>query len=282
MSLLDEVRRGGYTSAPHVSDAQVQGWRDELVTRLTGHQPEWPGAPVGLSLDEARRRLDEFEERLRRVEVLAREFGGDPHLFNVREPLAELILIILSRKTPERAYLTAFERLLSTHDSWEEVRALSPERLESLVADGGLGGKKALAIFDALDRVHDACGEHSMEAARSWDDARLERFLTQISEVGPKSALCVMLYAFGRPTLPVDAHVGRVLMRLGLFELLGLELEGMNHKRKQRYLAPLAPPDLRYSLHVNLLVLGRDVCTARKPACSSCPLRALCRTGSAA
>src|SRR3989304_4712994 len=34
--------------------------------------------------------------------------------------------------------------------------------------------------------------------------------------VGPKPAACVLMFAVGRPALPVDTHVGRVAQRLGL------------------------------------------------------------------
>jgi endonuclease-3 len=37
------------------------------------------------------------------------------------------------------------------------------------------------------------------------------------------------------------------------------------------------PPHLRFSLHVNFLSLGREVCTARNPDCSRCPIATHCR-----
>ena len=33
---------------------------------------------------------------------------------------------------------------------------------------------------------------------------------------GSKTAACVLMFALGRPVLPVDTHVHRVAMRLGL------------------------------------------------------------------
>jgi endonuclease III len=42
----------------------------------------------------------------------------------------------------------------------------------------------------------------------------------------------------------------------------------------------MIPPDLRYSLHVTLVALGRDVCHSKRPDCRNCPLLEVCPTGS--
>jgi tetratricopeptide (TPR) repeat protein len=66
--------------------------------------------------------------------------------------------------------------------------------------------------------------------------------------------------------------VGRVLSRLGPYRELGLSLEGRDHKQLQRDLAELIPPNLRYSLHVNLVMHGRTVCRSIGPLCERCEL----------
>ena len=79
-----------------------------------------------------------------------------------------------------------------------------------------------------------------------------------------------MMCSLDRPAFPVDAHVGRVLERLGALRRVGIELAGRDHKVKQRLLWDAVPPALRYPLHVNLLVHGRSVCLPRQT-----PLRRL-------
>ena len=76
-----------------------------------------------------------------------------------------------------------------------------------------------------------------------------------------------MMYSFGRKVFPADTHVGRVLTRIGPYRELGLSLDGLDHKKLQRELAELMPPNLRYSLHVNLVEHGRAVCRSPKPLC---------------
>ncbi len=86
-----------------------------------------------------------------------------------------------------------------------------------------------------------------------------------------------MMYSFGRKVFPADTHVGRVLSRIGPYRELGLSLEGLDHKKLQRELADLMPPNLRRSLHVNLVEHGRAICRGPRPLCEDCELRNLCQ-----
>ena len=280
MSLLDEVRIRGASQEPVFDEETIEQWRVRVADLMTADRAAWPGAPTGLGDLQARQRVEVFEERLRRIDRALRGRYGVPSHHNVADPMAELLLIMLSRKTPERAYLAAFERLLEAVDSWSEIALMDDDTLLEMVEDGGLGGKKVDAIRDMLSRVLDRFDEYSLDGLEGEDDDEVKSFLSGIQEVGPKSSLCVMMYAMGRAAFPVDAHVGRTLMRTGVFELLGLELDALDHKQKQRHMADLVPPELRYSLHVTCLSLGRDVCPARTPKCPGCALASVCVTGS--
>lgn len=279
MSLLEDVREQGYSTEPAFDEQIVDAWREDMIASLMQARAAWPGAPTRLEPEDARATVAVFEETLRRVDARLRETYGVAHHHNVQDPMAEVLLILISRKTPEDAYLRAFERLLGSVDSWQEVRDLDEDELFEMVQDGGLGQKKVTAIRELLELVEDTFGEYSLEATREWEDARLKKFLMSVPEVGPKSALCVMMYAMERAAFPVDAHVGRTLMRMGMFELVGLNLSRLDHKQKQRHLEELVPPDLRYSLHVLCLSLGRDLCGAGRPRCHACPLGSICAHG---
>src|SRR5262249_29404408 len=104
------------------------------------------------------------------------------------------------------------------------------------------------------------------------------KFLCSLPEISRKSAYCIMMYSFGRKVFPVDTHVGRTLARLGPYRELGLSLLGLDHKKLQAELAGLVPPNLRYSLHVNLVAHGREICRAVRPLCDQCEVRNLCST----
>lgn len=282
MTLLEDVREGGYSEEPEIAEQDIKAWRESMEQALVGASRRWPGAPTSMDGEDASRLVELLEEQLREIDLLLRQRYGMPHHHNVSDPLAELLLIILSRKTPEVAYLRAFERLLDSVNSWDEIEGMDEDDLLDMVEDGGLGGKKVVAIQEMLRLVGAKDDAYSMAFVHDLDDAELKSFLMSVPEVGPKSALCVMMYALERAAFPVDAHVGRTLMRMGVFELIGLDLAKLDHKQKQRYLEKLVPPDLRYSLHVLGLSLGRDICGAGTPDCASCPLPELCKTGAEA
>ena len=84
------------------------------------------------------------------------------------------------------------------------------------------------------------------------DEAK--KWLTELPGVGPKTAACVLLFSLGRPALPVDTHVHRVAIRLGLIgpKVAALPAHDM--------LEAQLPPDKFYDFHVTLIRHGRRVC----------------------
>ncbi len=255
-----------HASAPVVPPEATESWRTSMVRTLNDQ---------GVAAGRTRRLVRHIEERLRRVATRAKDAYGTPHLGNWSDPTDELVFIVLSRKTPERAYVPAFAALKHL-GTWEEVLRLGERSVERAIHGGGLEGKKARSIASGLRAVVERFGEADLSLAANLTDEELFTFLLSLPEVGPKSARCVMLYSFGRPTFPVDAHVGRVLARLGGLLDLGIDLTPMDHKARQRALRDAIPPDLRYGLHVNLLTHGREVCGARRPLCDSCVLASEC------
>ncbi|MDB4305987.1 endonuclease III [bacterium] len=203
------------------------------------------------------------------------EIYGSPNLGNKDDPTEEFAYILLSRKTPERAYSASFGAL-SRLGTWDEIAELSPEEIASAIFGGGLEGKKAKAISEGIREIKRRLGRADLSKVAHFDDEALFEFLVSLPEVGPKSALCIMLYGFKREAFPVDAHVGRVLARVGVFKAVGIDLIPSDHKQRQRQLRDRVPPGLRYSLHVNLIAHGRAVCKARKPGCHDCALAACC------
>jgi endonuclease III len=156
------------------------------------------------------------------------------------------------------------------------ILGLGGPRIEQVIRGGGLEAKKARAISAGLKAIADRFGRADLTLARDLEDEELFAFLSALPEVGPKSSRCVMLYSFGRAVFPVDAHVGRVLARLGCMLKIGIDLGPMGHKERQKALVKTVPPDLRYGLHVNLIAHGRTICGARRPLCDLCVLAPRC------
>jgi endonuclease III len=288
LSPLDGLARSGSSqSAPKVPASRVVrvpigdfselnvanrqehlAWSKRLATRLQ--------SSMGLRLEAAESIVERLNSELLVALQLLSAIHGTPDLGNKTDPVDELVYIALSRRTREGAYQAAYDLLKSHYVRWRDLAEAPATEIEILVAFSGLGRRKAKTLKQALAVLITRFGDCTLEPTRSWDDARTAEFLCTLPEIGPKSAACVMVCSLDRPAFPVDAHVGRVLQRLGVFRMLDIELHGTDHKTKQRLLWDAVPPALRYSLHVNLLVHGRVVCLPRKPRCHACVLSERC------
>jgi endonuclease-3 len=213
-----------------------------------------------------RRRVRAIRDRLRAA-------YGRPVLRPHRAPIDELVLTVLSQNTNDRNRDVAYGRLRQRFPGgWALVRDTPVEEVEEAIRPGGLSNTKAARIQEILRAVDDdlAWLEHApLEEARA--------FLTALPGVGRKTAACVLLFAFGRPDVPVDTHVFRVAGRLGLIR------PGAPFDEAHDELTHLAggDPQDAYELHVALIRHGRRTCTARAPRCPECPVRRQCPYGRA-
>jgi len=210
------------------------------------------------------------ETLLREVDHRLRHRYGLSRLGNKDDPLDELIFIILSAKTQESTYTAAFDALKARFSSWDDASHASSEEIEAVIRFAGLSIKKSRALAGLLSAVVSRVASADLTFLRGEDDLAAYRFLRDLPGVGPKSARCVLSYSLGRAAFAVDAHVSRIVRRLGWSSHHRLT------ERVQDDIQALVPPEIRLSLHVNLVNLGRSVCTERSPACQLCVLADLC------
>ncbi len=186
-------------------------------------------------------------------------------------PLDELILTILSQHTSDINSARAFHELRQRFPTWEAVRRASVADIADAIRSGGLAAQKAPRIQAVLDRILSNGTEAGWtQALNTLPLAEAKARLMALPGVGPKTAACVLLFACGRPALPVDTHVYRVSKRLGLIE------PGVTAEQAHDQIEGLLEPEDVYSFHLNMIAHGRRVCTARKPRCGLCPLRSRC------
>lgn len=210
------------------------------------------------------------EAAVREVDERLRSAYGLSKLGNKEDPLDELIFIILSGKTQESTYSATFDMLKDKYPSWEDASTATSEEIEDVIRAGGLARKKSLAIARLLNSITVRTGRVDLTFLRELDDAAAYDFLRSLPGVGPKTARCVLSYSLDRPAFAVDAHISRIVRRLGWSRHHRLT------ERVQDRLQDMVPEDIRMSLHVNLVVHGRLVCIERNPLCQRCVLLDLC------
>jgi len=207
-----------------------------------------------------RARVTRIRERL--AEVYGVPVAG-PH----GHPIAELVLTVLSQSTNDRNRDVAYLRLRERFGAWEAVRAAPLEEVEEAIRPGGISKVKSARIQAILRAIGDPLDLGWMADAPV---AESQAYLCELPGVGRKTAACVLLFTFGLRDVPVDTHVSRVGLRLGL-----LRPKAPFEELHDAMLA-LTPPGAELELHVNLLRHGRRTCHAQRPACAACALRRMC------
>jgi endonuclease III len=190
-------------------------------------------------------------------------------LGNKPDPLDELIYIMLTVMT-EFGVEGAFANLKRRFPTWVHVLAARGSSLVAVLQPIGLSEQRAKRIRLLLREVRRREGSVHLNRLHTMDDAHVEEYLTTLPGVGKKVARCVMLYSLRRDVFPVDAHILRVLQRLGLAS------DDLSLSNAQDVLQAQVPEFLRYNLHVNLVVHGRTICRARTPKCTECILARQC------
>jgi endonuclease III len=183
------------------------------------------------------------------------------------DPLGELVLTVLSQSTNDRNRDVAYLRLTDRFATWEAVRDGPVEEVEAAIRPGGISKVKSARIQALLRAIGD---DLDLSWMRDAPVARARDFLVALPGVGRKTAACVLLFAYGRRDVPVDTHVSRVGLRLGLLR------PGASFDELHDAMLALTPRGAEWELHVNLLRHGRRTCTARRPACPRCALRRSC------
>jgi len=209
--------------------------------------------------------------RIRAVaEILQRTYGlrsWQPE----EDILSQLIKTILSQNTSDTNSLRAFHRLRERYPAWHEVHRATRFQVADAIRSGGLADIKAGRIKKILTQIYRECPDGDLTFLESWTTDRIRQYLRRFEGVGEKTIACVLLFAMGRPVMPVDTHVRRVSQRLGLIP------PKTDAIAAHRLLQEAVPPSLVYSFHLHLIEHGRKLCRARKPLCRQCPLRKDCR-----
>jgi A/G-specific adenine glycosylase len=162
------------------------------------------------------------------------ENGRDLPWRRTRDPYAILVSEVMLQQTQATRVVP---RYLEWLERWPTVQTLAAATTADVIrAWQGLGYNRRAVNLQRAARVVSTSG---------WPDD-----LTALPGVGPYTAAAVDCFAFGRPKLPVDVNVARVLERTG--------------------------GNFDYTCAQGLMDLGATICIARVPRCGECPLANTC------
>jgi endonuclease III len=176
-----------------------------------------------------------------------------------------LIAVILSAQCTDEAVNRATPELFLRHPDPQSLAQASTAEIEQLIRTLGLFRSKAKSLKK--------CARQLVEEFGGKVPATMVE-LIRLAGVGRKTANVILGHAFDTPGIIVDTHCKRLSQRLGLTrEQDPTKIEGD--------LSRLLPPKEWTGFSHRLIIHGRRVCYARKPACDKCVLSDLCPSSTA-
>jgi len=175
-------------------------------------------------------------------------------------PLELLVATILSAQCTDERVNIVTRSLFQRYRTAEDYARADPASLEREIRSTGFFRAKARAIIAMGQMVVD---KHGGEVPRE------RALLTALPGVGLKTANVVLGNAFGQSAIAVDTHVFRVSQRLGL-------ARSNDPDQVHDQLAEVLPRAKWTRMCHLVQAHGRRTCSARKPLCPACPVRALC------
>ncbi len=196
---------------------------------------------------------------------------GHAH-FSDKDPLSMLVDILLSHRTRNEQTYAAYLALLACFGDWATVRDAPTAEVEETIAAVNWPELKAPRLQAIMRRITAERGELSLDFLRDLPTTEAAAWLGRLEGVGPKTIACVLLFTCRKPILPVDTHVHRVSIRLGL---LGPKVTA---EHAHELLGALLPPDpqIIYDFHRAFLKHGQNPCVYGQPRCERCPLTDCC------
>jgi len=195
--------------------------------------------------------------------LLAGEYPGTARelcALQHRNPFELLCATILSAQTTDERVNMVTPALFARYPTAADLASANPTDVELVVQSTGFYRNKTKSLIGMAQGLVE---RFDGEVPRAIED------LVTLPGVGRKTANVIRSVAMNEPGLPVDTHVGRLSVRLGLTtetDPVKVEFE----------LNDMVPPNERGTFSLRLILHGRRVCDARRPRCHECVLAAFC------
>jgi len=150
--------------------------------------------------------------------------------------------------------------LFAAYPTLEAIAAAKAEDVENYIHSCGFYHAKAKDIVAAANRLVSDFGGRVPDTMEE---------LLSLPGVGRKTANLILGDVFHKPAVVVDTHCIRLSNRMGLADT-------RDPVKIETELREKLPPEKSSDFCHRLVLHGRAVCTARRPACESCPLAGIC------
>lgn len=195
--------------------------------------------------------------RAKRIQdILDRLFPNPEIPLQYQDPYTLLIAVILSAQNTDKKVNQVSPALFAKASNPQQMIALKPEEIATIIKPCGLSNTKAKAIWNLskiLVKQYKGKVPNSLSA------------LETLPGVGHKTASVVVSQGFGQAAFPVDTHIHRCAKRWGLSC-------GKNVQETEKDLKRLFPKKSWNKLHLQIIYFAREYCPARGHKKEQCPI----------
>ena len=205
-------------------------------------------------------------EKMNRVEViessLDRVFPNPKCELNYTKDYELLIAIVLSAQATDKSVNLVTPVLFTRYPTLEELKNANIEDIISIIRSIGTYNRKALYIKEIAN---------ILVSKYNGSVPRDRKSLESMPGVGRKVCNVFLSEWYHIPNIAVDTHVERVSKRLGLSK------DSDNVLDVEKKLCKLFKKEDWSRRHLQLVLFGRYICKSKKPLCSNCEFRDICK-----
>lgn len=191
------------------------------------------------------------------IQILDETIPNPQIPLNYSDPFTLLIATLLSARCTDARVNQITPKLFALAHTPEQMAALDPKEVESIIRPCGLAPTKSRAIVN-LSR--DLLLQHHGRVPSSI------KKLEKLPGVGHKTASVILIHAFNKEAFPVDTHIHRCAKRWKLSS-------GISVRQTERDLKRIFPKKIWAKLHLQMILFARKYCPARghkKAKCLIC------------
>ena len=180
-------------------------------------------------------------------ESLNKLYPNPPIPLNHDSVFTLLIAVILSAQCTDVRVNIVTPELFKKANNPKKMIKLGRKEIRRIIKPCGLSPQKSKSLFE-LSKI--LVKKYKGEVPDSFEA------LESLPGVGHKTASVVMSQGLGHYAFPVDTHIHRLAQRWGL-------TNGKNVKQTEKDLKRLFPEKRWNKLHIQIIMYGREFCTAR-------------------
>ena len=195
------------------------------------------------------------------IDILKQRYPEAPCALHYQKDYELMIAVRLSAQCTDARVNLVTPGLFAAYPTLEAMAAADIADVERHVHSCGFYKHKARDIVLACQMLLNTYGGKV--------PGTMEELL-RLPGVGRKTANLLLGDLYGAPgSVVCDTHCIRICSRLGLSK-------GKEPEKVERQLRVVLPPEESSDFCHRIVLFGREICTARSPKCSQCPLSMHC------